>query len=101
MSQVNTVAGLLVLYPLLRRRPEALSGGERQRVAIGRAIARQPRVLLLDEPFSSLDLPLRAAMRAEVVELHRRFGTTLVHVTHDQGEALVMGDRIALLDRGR
>jgi ABC-type sugar transport system ATPase subunit len=100
-SKVNTVAGLLGLDHLLRRRPAALSGGEQQRVAIGRAIVRQPRVLLFDEPFSSLDLPLRTALRAEVVELHRQFGTTLVHVTHDQAEALVMGDRIAILDRGR
>jgi ABC-type sugar transport system ATPase subunit len=100
-SQVNTVAGLLGLDHLLRRRPGALSGGERQRVAIGRAIVRQPRVLLFDEPFSNLDLPLRTALREEVVELHRKFGTTLVHVTHDQGEALLMGDRIAILDQGR
>jgi ABC-type sugar transport system ATPase subunit len=101
VSKVNTVAGLLGLDHLLTRRPAALSGGERQRVAIGRAIARQPRVLLFDEPFSSLDLPLRAALREEVVELHRHFGTTLINVTHDQSEAMVMGDRIAILDRGR
>jgi multiple sugar transport system ATP-binding protein len=99
--QVNTVAGLLGLDALLRRRPAALSGGERQRVAIGRAIARQPRVLLCDEPFSNLDPPLRAALREEVAELHRRFGSTLVLVTHDQSEALLLGDRIAILDRGR
>ncbi len=100
-SKVNTVAGLLGLDPLLGRRPGALSGGERQRVAIGRAIAREPRVLLFDEPFSSLDLPLRVALREEVVELQRRSGTTLVHVTHDQAEAMLMGDRVAILDRGR
>jgi ABC-type sugar transport system ATPase subunit len=100
-SKVNTVAGLLGLDPLLSRRPGALSGGERQRVAIGRAIARQPQVLLFDEPFSSLDLPLRVALREEVVELQRRSGTTLVHVTHDQAEALLMGERVAILDRGR
>jgi ABC-type sugar transport system ATPase subunit len=100
-SKVNTVAGLLGLDPLLGRRPAALSGGERQRVAIGRAIARQPRVLLFDEPFSSLDLPLRGALREEVLELHRESGTTLVHVTHDQAEAMLMGDRVAILDRGR
>src|SRR5262249_42103753 len=100
-SKVNTVAGLLGLDPLLGRRPAALSGGERQRAAIGRAIARQPRVLLFDEPFSSLDLPLRVALREEVVELQRRSGTTLVHVTHDQAEAMLMGDRVAILDHGR
>jgi multiple sugar transport system ATP-binding protein len=100
-SKVNTIAGLLGLDSLLARRPGALSGGERQRVAIGRAIVRQPSVLLLDEPFSSLDLPLRSALREEVVELHRQFETTWILVTHDQADALVMGDRIAVLDRGR
>ena len=70
-------------------------------MAIGRALARQPRVILFDEPFSSLDLPLRAGLRDQVIDLHRRFGTTLVHVTHDQGEALSMGDRVVVLDRGR
>ena len=70
-------------------------------MAIGRAIARQPRVLLCDEPFSNLDPPLRVALREEVAELHRRFGLTLVLVTHDQSEALLLGDRIAILDRGR
>jgi ABC-type sugar transport system ATPase subunit len=100
-AKVNTVAGLLGLDRLLRRRPAALSGGERQRVALGRAIVREPRVLLVDEPFSSLDLPLRRALREDIVELQRRFGTTLVHVTHDQNEALLLGDRIAILDRGR
>jgi ABC-type sugar transport system ATPase subunit len=100
-AQVNTIAGLLGLDALLQRRPSALSGGERQRVAIGRAIARQPRVLLCDEPFSNLDPPLRVALREEVAELHRRFGSTLVLVTHDQSEALLLGDRIAILDRGR
>jgi ABC-type sugar transport system ATPase subunit len=100
-SKVNTVAGILGLDHLLMRRPGALSGGERQRVAIGRAMALEVRVLLFDEPFSSLDPPLRAALREEVMEIHHRFGTTLVHVTHDQAEALLMGDRIAILDRGR
>ncbi len=100
-TKVNTVAGMLGLDHLLTRRPSALSGGERQRVAIGRALARQPRVILFDEPFSSLDLPLRAGLRDQVVDLHRRFGTTLVHVTHDQAEALLMGDRVVVLERGR
>ncbi len=100
-TKVNTVAGMLGLDHLLARRPGALSGGERQRVAIGRALARQPRMVLFDEPFSSLDLPLRAGLRDQVVDLHRRFETTLVHVTHDQAEALLMGDRVVVLERGR
>jgi ABC-type sugar transport system ATPase subunit len=100
-ARVNTMAGLLGLDALLSRRPAELSGGERQRVAIGRAIVRQPRVLLCDEPFSSLDPPLRSALREEVAELHRHFGSTLVLVTHDQAEALLLGDRIAVLERGR
>ena len=99
-TKVNTVAGLLGLDHVLARRPSALSGGERQRVAIGRALAREPRVILFDEPFSSLDLPLRAGLRDQVVDLHRRFGTTLIHVTHDQAEALLMGDRVAVFDCG-
>jgi multiple sugar transport system ATP-binding protein len=100
-TKVNTVAGMLGLDHVLTRRPSALSGGERQRVAIGRALAREPRVILFDEPFSSLDLPLRAGLRDQVVDLHRRFGTTLIHVTHDQAEALLMGDRVAVFDCGR
>jgi multiple sugar transport system ATP-binding protein len=100
-AKVSTVAGMLGLDHLLRRRPSELSGGERQRVAIGRALAREPRVILFDEPFSSLDSPLRAGLREQVIDLHRRFGTTLVHVTHDQAEALLMGDRVVVLERGR
>jgi multiple sugar transport system ATP-binding protein len=100
-ARVNTAAGILGLDRLLERRPSALSGGERQRVAIGRALVRQPRLILFDEPFASLDLPLRSALRDQVVELHQRFGTTLVHVTHDQAEALLMGDRVVVLDRGK
>jgi multiple sugar transport system ATP-binding protein len=100
-AKVNTVAGMLGLDHVLSRRPAALSGGEKQRVAIGRALAREPRVILFDEPFSSLDLPLRAGLRDQVIDLHRRFGTTLVHVTHDQSEALLMGDRVIVLDQGR
>jgi ABC-type sugar transport system ATPase subunit len=99
--RAGEIAAILKIDSLLRRRPASLSGGERQRVAIGRAVARRPAVLLLDEPFSSLDLPLRAALRRELVELHETFRTTLVHVTHDQGEALGLGRRIAVLDRGR
>ncbi len=100
-SRVSTLAGILGLDHALGRTPSALSGGERQRVAIGRALAREPRVVLFDEPFSNLDVPLRAALREQVMELHRRSGTTMIHVTHDQAEALVMGDRIVVLDRGR
>ena len=99
--RVGEVAQMLKIEPLLNRRPASLSGGERQRVAIGRAVVRRPAVLLLDEPFSSLDLPLRSALRRELIELHEAFRTTLVHVTHDQGEALGLGHRIAVLDRGR
>ena len=99
--RVDEVARMLGIDTLLRRRPASLSGGERQRVAIGRSVVRRPAVLLLDEPFSSLDLPLRAALRRELIELHEAFRTTLVHVTHDQGEALGLGHRIAVLDRGR
>ena len=90
--RVDEAADLLGLSRLLDRRPQALSGGERQRVAIGRAIAWRPPILLLDEPFSSLDPPLRASLREQVVSLHQRFGMTLVHVTHDQGEALLLGN---------
>lgn len=99
--RVEEAAGLLGLTPLLARRTWELSGGERQRVALGRAVARRPAVLLLDEPFSNLDAPLRAALRAELIELHRRFGSTLVHVTHDQEEAMSLGRRMAVLHRGR
>lgn len=100
-TRVEAIAAMLGLQRLLKRRPAELSGGERQRVALGRAVVRRPRVLLLDEPFSSLDLPLRTALREEVVELHQRFGSTLVHVTHDQSEALSLGQGVAVLDRGR
>jgi ABC-type sugar transport system ATPase subunit len=98
---VNSIAGMLELDRLLSRRPAQLSGGERQRVAIGRAMVRRPRVILLDEPFSNLDVPLRANLRERVVDLQRRLGTTLIHVTHDQAEALAMGHRVAILDRGQ
>jgi ABC-type sugar transport system ATPase subunit len=101
LKRVHEVAGMLGMERLLARRPAELSGGERQRVALGRAVVRGPRVLLLDEPFSGLDEPLRASLRDEVVELHRRFGSTLVHVTHDQDEALSMGQRLAVLHQGR
>ncbi len=100
-SRVNNVSGLLGLDRVLGRRPSALSGGERQRVAIGRALVREPRIVLFDEPFSNLDVPLRAVLREEVIELHRRFKTTLIHVTHDQSEALLMGDRVVILEKGQ
>ena len=99
--RVHAVAAMLGVGRLLDRRPAGLSGGERQRVALGRAVVREPRVLLLDEPFSNLDDPLRAALRGELVKLHRRFGSTVVHVTHDQGEALSIGQRLAVVHEGR
>jgi multiple sugar transport system ATP-binding protein len=86
---------------LLQRRPAALSGGERQRVALGRALIRQPRVFLMDEPLSNLDAALRVQMRAELSRLHNRIGVTTVYVTHDQVEAMTMGDRIAVMCDGR
>jgi ABC-type sugar transport system ATPase subunit len=86
---------------LLDRRPDQLSGGERQRVALARALVREPDVFLLDEPLSNLDLELRAETRGELKALHERVGGTMVHVTHDQVEALVLGDRIAVMRDGR
>ncbi|WP_422931691.1 ABC transporter ATP-binding protein [Singulisphaera sp. PoT] len=98
---VASVADRLGLSEVLRRMPRSLSGGQRQRVALGRAIARKTRVILLDEPFSSLDAPLRVSLRAELAELHRRLEITTVLVTHDQAEAMSLGDRIAVIDGGR
>ncbi len=98
--RVEEVAATLELTPLLGRRPAQLSGGERQRVALGRAIVRQPKVFLFDEPLSNLDAKLRVQMRAELVRLHRRLAATMVYVTHDQVEAMTMGQRIAILHRG-
>jgi ABC-type sugar transport system ATPase subunit len=100
-SRVRDVAARLELTELLDRKPAALSGGQRQRVALARAIVARPSVFLLDEPLSNLDATLRAQTRVELVELHRRLGTTMVHVTHDQVEAMTMATRIALLDHGR
>ncbi|MCL4187694.1 MAG: ABC transporter ATP-binding protein [Rhodobacteraceae bacterium] len=99
--RVAKVAEMLQLGPLLDRRPRQLSGGQQQRVALGRALVRDPRVFLLDEPLSNLDAKLRGHMRAELVELHRRLGRTMVYVTHDQLEAMTMSDRIAILEGGR
>ena len=98
--QVARVAALLDIAPLLDRLPRQLSGGQRQRVAMGRALVREPAVFLLDEPLSNLDATLRVQVRAEIKDLQRRTGTTMVYVTHDQIEAMTLGDRVAVLDRG-
>jgi multiple sugar transport system ATP-binding protein len=98
--RVNEVAKLLGLEQLLDRKPAALSGGQRQRVAMGRAIVREPSAFLMDEPLSNLDAALRVQTRAEILKLQRRLGTTTLYVTHDQIEAMTMGDRIAVMDRG-
>jgi len=95
------LASLLGIEPLLDRWPATLSGGERQRVALGRALAPRPAVLLLDEPFANLDEPLRVELRAELLCLHGQLGFTLVHVTHDQKEALALGHRLAVVREGR
>ncbi|MGC3965662.1 MAG: sn-glycerol-3-phosphate ABC transporter ATP-binding protein UgpC [Rhodocyclaceae bacterium] len=99
--KVNDVAKMLGLEALLERLPKALSGGQRQRVAMGRAIVRSPQVFLFDEPLSNLDAKLRTQVRAEIRELHQRLGTTSVYVTHDQIEAMTMGQKIVVLRDGR
>ena len=98
--KVKDAARLLEIEDLLERRPQALSGGQRQRVALGRAIVRQPKIFLFDEPLSNLDATLRASMRVELARLHHRLGVTIVYVTHDQAEALTLGDQIIVLNRG-
>ena len=98
--RVEQAAALAGCDRLLDRRPAQLSGGERQRAALARALVREPAVFLLDEPLSNLDAPVRAGMRAELKRLQRRVGTTMVYVTHDQVEALTLGDLVAVLDRG-
>ncbi len=98
--RVSEAAGLLGLEALLARRPSQLSGGQRQRVALGRAIVREPQVFLMDEPLSNLDALLRVQTRAELIKLHRRLGITTIYVTHDQVEAMTMGDRIAVMRGG-
>ncbi|HUG23437.1 ABC transporter ATP-binding protein [Piscinibacter sp.] len=98
---VGKAAEILRISHLLERKPKALSGGERQRVAIGRAIVRKPVVFLFDEPLSNLDAALRVQMRLELSHLHRELGTTMIYVTHDQVEAMTMGDRIAVFNAGR
>ena len=100
-ARVQRAARSLQLEPLLARRPRELSGGQRQRVAIGRAIVREPKVFLFDEPLSNLDASLRTQMRTELAELHQRLGATIVYVTHDQVEAMTLGDRIAIFNAGR
>jgi multiple sugar transport system ATP-binding protein len=97
---VDEAAGILGLTDLLDRRPAQLSGGQRQRVALARAIVRRPQVFLMDEPLSNLDAKLRVQTRAELVELHRRLRTTIIYVTHDQVEAMTMGNRIAIMSDG-
>jgi multiple sugar transport system ATP-binding protein len=100
-KKVREAAEILGLVPLLQRKPKALSGGQRQRVAMGRSIVRKPQVFLFDEPLSNLDAKLRVQMRGEIKSLHRRLGTTMVYVTHDQIEAMTMADRIVVMQAGR
>ncbi|OPF65045.1 ABC transporter ATP-binding protein [Hydrogenophaga sp. H7] len=99
--RVREAAGILQLTDYLQRLPKALSGGQRQRVAIGRAIVRNPKVFLFDEPLSNLDAALRTKMRVELATLHRRLGATMVYVTHDQVEAMTLADKIVVLNKGR
>lgn len=99
-KKVIEAAEILDLIEYLDRRPKQLSGGQRQRVALGRAIVREPKVFLMDEPLSNLDAKLRVQMRTEIKKLHKKLQTTFIYVTHDQTEALTMGDRIVVLDKG-
>ena len=98
--RVEDVARILGLDPLMHRKPAELSGGQRQRVAMGRAMVREPLAFLMDEPLSNLDAKLRVQMRAELSRLHERLGTTTVYVTHDQVEAMTLGERVAVLRDG-
>ncbi len=99
--RVREVASTLGLADFLRRKPHALSGGQRQRVALGRAIVRDPKVFLFDEPLSNLDAALRVGMRGELIKLHHRLGATMIYVTHDQVEAMTMGERICIMNGGK
>jgi multiple sugar transport system ATP-binding protein len=99
--RVSEVAAMLGLEELLDRRPAHLSGGQRQRVAMGRAIVREPAAFLMDEPLSNLDAKLRVGMRASLAQLHARLGTTTIYVTHDQTEAMTLGERVAVISEGR
>lgn len=100
-EKVAEAARSLQIEPLLKRRPAQLSGGQRQRVAIGRAIVRNPEVFLFDEPLSNLDAELRVSMRVEIAKLHRRLGSTMIYVTHDQTEAMTLADKIVVLRAGK
>src|SRR5438093_3845954 len=100
-ERIAWAAKLPGLTPYLHRRPKELSGGQRQRVAMGRAIVRQPEVFLMEEPLSNLDAKLRVQMRAEIARIQRELGTTTIYVTHDQTEAMTMGDRVAVMRKGR
>ena len=99
-KRVDEAAGILEIHELLERRPKQLSGGQRQRVAVGRAIVRHPKVFLFDEPLSNLDAKLRVQMRAEISSLHTRLQATMIYVTHDQVEAMTMGDKIVVMKGG-
>jgi len=99
-TKVKEAAKILDIEHLLNRKPRALSGGQRQRVALGRAMVRNPAAFLLDEPLSNLDAKLRTSMRTEIIKLHKKIGTTFVYVTHDQTEAMTMGDRIVVMKDG-
>ena len=99
-AKVDEAAAMLGLSDLLDRKPRQLSGGQRQRVAMGRAIVREPTAFLMDEPLSNLDAKLRVEMRGEIIRLQRRIGTPTLYVTHDQTEAMTMGDRVAILRDG-
>ena len=99
-GKVKDVAGFLALTELLQRKPGTISGGQRQRVALGRAIVRNPAAFLLDEPLSNLDANLRTQMRSEIKKLHYSLGATFVYVTHDQIEAMTMGDRLVVMKDG-
>jgi len=100
-ERVRRAAAILQIEPLMGRKPKNLSGGQRQRVAIGRAIVRQPKVFLFDEPLSNLDAELRVQMRVEIAKLHKTLGNTMIYVTHDQTEAMTLADRIVVLCAGR
>ena len=100
MRKYERAAEILDITELLNRKPKALSGGQRQRVAIGRAIVRNPKVFLMDEPLSNLDAKLRNQMRAELIKLRQKIDTTFIYVTHDQVEAMTLGDRIVIMRDG-
>ena len=99
-QRVEEASAMLGIHDLLNRMPDQLSGGQRQRVAVGRALVRRPKVFLFDEPLSNLDAQMRLQMRMELTELHRKLGSTMIYVTHDQAEAMTMGDRIMVMNNG-